>query len=159
MTNAIIGFPEKLAQRMSADMALEISRSRYIWEETGGTMSEISAVDFDIVNTGFNEVTIEIGNNILPIEMSDGELVNPVYFIEFGFGIIGEENPKVGADEYDWEYNVNLRDKEWYFRGRDGHSYKSMGREGINFIHTVISKYRNEWKDYFFELLKGDSNV
>ena len=25
--------------------------------------------------------------------MSDGTLVNPVYFIEFGFGIEGQENP------------------------------------------------------------------
>lgn len=149
---SLTNIAEKLAQKMSTDMAFEISQLRYVWVEEGN-LSTVSNIDFDINVVGTNSVRVSIGNNLTPFEMSDGTLVNPVYFIEFGFGIVGENNPKENHAKYDWEYNINGHEGAWYYRGLNGELLESSGREGINFMYRVIQNYKYNWKNYLNELI------
>lgn len=149
---SLLNIAEKLAQKMSSDMAFEISQLRYVWVEEG-KLSTISNIDFSIEIIGASSVRVSIGNNLTPFAMSDGTLVNPVYFIEFGFGIVGQDNPKENHSKYDWEYNIHNHDSAWYYRGLNGELLKSSGREGINFMYRVIQDYKNNWKKYLKELI------
>ena len=151
-------FAEQLAEKMSEDMKTEIFSNRSVWAEKGG-LDYITSVQFDIVKTGNNSVRINIGGNLPKHKMSDGTLVNPVYFIEFGFGIEGEDSPMKNADKYDWEYNINGHQHGWTFAGRDGLFHYSEGREGLNFLYNTIEKYKQNWKDYLIEMIKENLNV
>ena len=157
ITDSIKEIATRLAEVMSEDMAIEISSLKYIWEEDLGGMSNLPPIDFQITPIGNTEVVVMVGKHMPRLKMKDGTYVNPAYFIEFGFGIVGQEDPKKGYKEYDWEYNVNDHDKAWYFRGKDGSLQKSAGREGINFMYNTIQKYKDKWKDLFIELVKEKS--
>lgn len=147
------GFAEKLAQKMSEDMAYEITSKKFVWVEEGN-LSLVSAIDFDIEQVGENAVRVTIGDNLGVIGMSDGNLVNPLYFIEFGFGIVGKNNPMQGNEENDWEYDINGHgEKGWFFYDNYGQLVHTQGREGINFMYNTIQKYRTAWKDYLIQLL------
>lgn len=169
ITKTLQEIAEKMAQRMSTDMALEISRNRTLWEESGGTMSRIDSIDFDIRDNGKCGYIVEIGNNLPKVLVGDSKasalrqflgyepkLVNPIYFIEFGFGIIGENNQSPHHDEYGWYYNLNQHKDAWYYRD-SGNLFSSMGTKGINFMYNTIEKYRVDWKKYLFTLIKENS--
>ena len=144
---------EKLAQKMSADMAMEIHNLRHVWVEDGN-LSTVSNIDFDIKKIDDSTVVVSIGDNLKKFEMGDGALVNPVFFIEFGFGIVGQENPKKNHEAYDWEYNINEHKTAWYYYDHLGYKYRTSGREGINFMYRVIQEYKTNWLKYLQELLK-----
>ena len=144
----------KVAQRMCEDMALEISQLKYIWEEDGGGMSDLPQIDFDIKSESEGSIVVSIGENLPKLEMKDGNTVNPAYFIEFGFGIVGQNSPKHNRSKYDWKYNIHGHEHEWYFRGKYNELLKSSGREGINFMYNVIQKYKKGWKDVFESLIE-----
>lgn len=148
---------EKLAERMSEDMKNEIVSHRSTWAEKG-SMDYIDQINFDIVKTGNNSVRVSIGENLPKHEMTDGTLVNPVYFIEFGFGIVGEAKPKKNAELYDWEYNINDHQDAWVFFGRDEKFHTTKGREGLNFLYKTMLDYKERWKDYIIDMIKGNEN-
>ena len=52
--------------------------------------------DNDLLDALLN-IRVSIGEKITPHNMSDGNRVNPAYFIEFGFGIVGQNNPMIFA--------------------------------------------------------------
>lgn len=53
------------------------------------------------------------GNNKYRIAIRDNNQKEIMYFLEFGTGIVGEDNPHEKAAEYGWEYNVNNRAEDW----------------------------------------------
>lgn len=169
ITKSLEDIANKIAQRMSMDMALEISKNRATWEESGGTLSKIDNIDFDISSNGKGGYIVEIGNNLPLVTVGDSKasslrqflgyetkLVNPIYFIEFGFGIIGESNKSPHNEEYGWYYNLNQHKGAWYYRD-SGNLYRSSGTKGINFMYNTIEKYRLEWKNYLITLIKENS--
>jgi hypothetical protein len=162
----------KLAERMSADMKDIIVKETYTWspdaegnDETG-KMAYHRGIDisFDITNIGDNGVRVSIGNNLQKHIMSDGTIVNPIYFIEFGFGVRGQQNPATNHSKFGWEYNINGRTKggeppsPWWYEGWDGEYHLSDGTKGTNFMYRTIDKYRNGWKQYLKELMTEIEN-
>jgi hypothetical protein len=146
---------EKLARRMSEDMKNIIQSDRR-WQEHGN-LSKIDNVDFTIEKLNGNSVKVSVGENLPKFEMTDGTLVNPAFFIEFGFGIVGQEKPKEGVERYDWEYNIRGHTSYWWYR-YEGQRYASKGREGLNFMYQTIDKYRNGWNNYLKELMTEIGN-
>lgn len=155
--NAVLGMlAERLAQRMSADMKELIDKDRR-WQEDGN-LSRISQVDFRVETIENNKVRVHVGENLPKfVMMNDGTLVNPAFFIEFGFGIVGEQNPKQNHSAYNWEYNINGHKTSWFFR-YEGKLIRSSGREGVNFIYTIMQEYKNNWEKYFRDLLSEIDN-
>ena len=151
--NKLENVAKKIAEKMSEDMRNEILSNRHIWAEKG-SMDYIDTINFDIAKTGDNSVRVSIGENLQKHIMSDGTLVNPVYFIEFGFGIKGEEKPMENADKYDWVYNINNHEDAWVFFGYDDKFHTTKGREGLNFLYNTIVKYKANWETYIFEIMK-----
>lgn len=151
---------QKLAERMSTDMAYEIARTRHIWTEEGN-LDKVSGIDFNITNIGDNAVRVSIGENLEKFEMEDGTLVNPVYFIEFGFGIAGQQNPQDEHSKFGWEYNIHGKEKAWYYYDKTvspPQLLKSEGRQGSNFMYNVIQKYKDNWQQYLKELMTEIEN-
>lgn len=159
-TNSFIFTLQKLAYdlavKISQDMRNMILKDTR-WEEEGN-MSDINDVTFRPEILSNNMVRVHIGENLPLIEMSDGTLVNPAFFIEFGFGIVGEQNPKENHENYGWDYNINDHKDYWFFK-YNGELLKSKGREGINFMYITMQEYAIKWKAYFYELLARYSNV
>lgn len=153
------GFAEKLAQRMSEDMLDEILTTKATWapnelqQDETGKMGTIEDVKFEIVSTSNTSVKVVIGENLPKHKMSDGNVVNPVYFIEFGFGIMGKENPQEKAEDFGWIYNKEGHEVAWWYKGFDNKSHYSKGAVGINFLYRTIDKYKKDWKDYLIQLL------
>lgn len=144
---------EKLAQKMVEFMRNEIETNRFQWAEKG-KLETITNVDFAITPLGEKSVRVSIGDNLRKYTMSDGTLVNPAFFIEFGFGIVGQNNPKKNHEYFDWEYNINGHTHAWFYVGFDGQFYESKGVEGINFMY----KAQLNAKQYLKELLKEQAN-
>ena len=150
----------KLAERMSADMAYEIARTRHIWTEEGN-LDKVSGIDFNITSIGESAVRVSIGDNLEKFEMEDGTLVNPVYFIEFGFGIAGQRNPQDEHSKFGWEYNIRGKEHPWYYYDRTvdpPQLLRSEGRQGSNFMYNVIQKYKDNWQQYLKELMTEIEN-
>ena len=153
--NAMENIAYTLAERMCNDMKNLIQTDKR-WQEHGN-LSTIDTVDFRIEQSGLNSMKIYIGENLPKFEMTDGTLVNPAFFIEFGFGLIGQSKPKQNHEKYNWEYNIRGHKESWFF-WYDGILMESEGREGINFIYTVMDEYRQNGAKYFKELLEGQFN-
>ena len=127
---------QKLADKMVEFMRQEIVAKKNVWYEYGSYI-DIPDVGFNIIPIDDKTIKVEIGNNLPLLEMNDGTMVNPAFFIEFGFGIIGQNNPMKNNELYNWEYNINKHTKGWAFLGRDGKFYGSKGKEGINFMYNA----------------------
>lgn len=145
---------EKLAKKMSDDMKQFIQRNKR-WQEHGN-LSKISDVNFRIENLNNNSVRVHIGENLPKFIMQDGTLVNPAFFIEFGFGIAGENKPMQNHEKYQWEYNIKGHKESWFF-WYEGILMESEGREGINFIYLTLDEYRKNWKQYLKELMEQNN--
>lgn len=147
----------KLALKVIEEMKKEIETNRFQWAEKG-KLETISNIDFKIEPIGEKSVRVSIGDNLRKYTMSDGTLVNPVFFIEFGFGIVGQNNPKKNHELFDWEYNINGHTEAWWYIGFDGEFYQTEGVEGINFIYKTIYERKEYWQNYLKELLKEQAN-
>jgi hypothetical protein len=167
---------EKLATRMAHDMYDEIARTENVWaiddkpnfhDETGKMGFHTGKgfeYWFDIQPTSESSVRVSIGEKIIPHRMEDESLVNPAYFIEFGFGVVGQRNPMKNADVYNWKYNINnhteggFPSSPWAYSGFDGKVHISDGAKGINFMYNTIQRYKDNWQQYLKELLKEQAN-
>lgn len=153
--NVLPVFAEKLAKKMSEDMQNFIKTDNR-WKDNGN-LSRVNTVDFRTERLSDNSVRVFVGENLPQFEMRDGTMVNPAFFIEFGFGIVGENKPKQRADKYSWRYNINDRGDAWWFKF-DGEWFKTKGKEGLNFIYIIMDKYRNGWREYFEQLIREQGN-
>ena len=63
---------------------------------------------------------------------------------EYGVGIVGQENPKQGA----WEYNINQYEKGWYYKSSSGEVLLTRGYEGLEIYRYTkdrVEKNMNSW--------------
>ena len=146
---------EKLAERMCKDMKNLIQTDKR-WQDKGN-LSEIENVEFRQEKTSETSIRVHIGENLPLFTMKDGTQVNPAFFIEFGFGIVGQNNPKQGTEKYDWEYNIRNHKSYWWF-WYEGRRYGTRGREGINFIYQVSQDYKDNWWKYLKEIIAEIAN-
>ena len=156
---------------MSEDMKAIIRNQMYVWspdadnnDETGKMAYHRDKIEgmFQIENLGNNSVRVSIGENLQKHELSDGTLVNPAYFIEFGFGVRGQKSPAKNHEKYGWEYNLNNHDESgfplpspWVYEGWDGGFHTSDGTVGTNFMYLTIQKYKDNWLKYLKELMES----
>lgn len=69
---------------------------------------------------------------------------------EYGTGIVGQENPKEGA----WEYNKNNWQTGWYYRTRNGEVVKTKGYEGMEiyrFTKANVEKNLSAWLEEYLK--------
>ena len=141
-----------VAQAVKDDMVAEINANISNWSKPYELISSVVKPESQIIlvptELGYR---IEIGNNLGGLEMSDGGLVNPYYFIEFGYGIVGQNSPALKSSEYNWEYNINKHNNYWFFFGTDGKKHATKGRIGINFMYNAIQKNKNSWKNIIIQ--------
>lgn len=65
---------------------------------------------------------------------------------EYGTGLVGQENPKVGA----WQYNVNQHEKGWnYFQ--DGQFYFTRGMQGYEIYRYTLEEIKKNLKKWVQE--------
>lgn len=136
-----------IAERMAQDMKDYLDSTRGLWYIEYEKFSHlIGNSNYDIRVVPLQSSTqIQIGNITEPLVMNDGKYVNPYFFIEFGFGIYGQDNPSPNADKFEWNYNINNHTTFWFFIGYDGEKHSSYGLTGVNFISTIVEKYKNDW--------------
>lgn len=159
---------ERLGKVMCEEMISEIERSRSIWLQPNGNLENVANIDYTITKSGENFIRVTLGENLPLIKVGDTRYslpqnkkisyVNPLYFIEFGWGVIGEQNPKNGTTTYSWKYNINEHGRQtenpFYFWGNDGMLVETQGREGVNFLYNTLEKYRTKWKQTLINLIK-----
>ena len=147
---------ESLLDRMCQEMIAEIRSGVGDIREGSG----LADVDLDDIKYEFDgrRGTIHVGRESAPIVMKDGRTVNPYMFIQFGYGIVGEENPIEHHIFSRWQYNVNKHVKAWTYVGGDGQTYWTRGLKGTNFFYSVINKYRKEWKNILRDEIKDYYN-
>lgn len=142
---------KELLERMCEDMKEEIRSQRDTWAEVGGPFENWGDLGNDI-EYEVNEKSgrIYVGRNTHTLKVGKGDNrreVNPYMFIEFGWGIQGEQNPVRYHTQHGWEYNINKHREAWSFYGVNGNLITTTGRRGIDFFYNTINKYRKEWKD------------
>lgn len=145
MTEAV----ENILKRMCEDMKRELSSASDYWKDNGGleTIYNINGgtdVEYEVDG---NSGTIYVGRNTSLIKMKDGKTVNPYLFIQFGFGIRGQDNPVEYAVQRRWQYNINEHTEAWWYWGLNGKKQYTEGQVGFDFFYSVLKKYRTEWKD------------
>lgn len=143
-----------LLSDMCEEMKQEIDENRSQWEESGSALELLQLGDDIEYEIAGNHGFIYVGRNTNKIKMEDGRDVNPYLFIEFGWGIAGEQQPIQYSAQRRWEYNINAHDKAWVFMGYDNRPHKSIGRVGIDFFYRVVKKYRKIWKQRCVEAFK-----
>lgn len=163
----------KLAERMSADMKDRINSSKTKWAEPQTFLDTLPEVGFDIQPIGDNAVRVSIGENLpkrkvggttysIYPETQQVKYINPIYFIEFGFGVIGQQKPSKGHEEKGWRYNLNDHgthtENPWHFYDEMKALRTSSGQEGINFLYNTIQDYRDNWQQYLKELMTEIGN-
>jgi hypothetical protein len=164
---------QKLAERMSADMKDRINSSKTKWAEPQTFLDTLPEVGFDIQPIGDNAVRVSIGENLpkrkvggttysIYPETQQVKYINPIYFNEFGFGVIGQQKPSKGHEEKGWRYNLNDHgtntENPWHFYDEMKALRTSSGQEGINFLYNTIQDYRDNWQQYLIELMTEIGN-
>lgn len=151
---------ENILQRMCEDMKKKLSLASDLWKDNGG-LEQIynihggTDVEYEIGGNG-KSGTIYIGRNTSKIIVGKNDkqnTVNPYLFIQFGFGLSGEEKPAEYAVQRGWEYNVNKHTKAWVYMGINGKKQYTTGQVGYDFFYSVLKKYRKEWKKIAEEAL------
>jgi len=154
-----IDYVNKMLQ-MKSDKSFQ----KYIQERVLETVKEVAALRLNIIGTTNYEWIDEYQNNHKIRETNNGfelynDLVIPANMLsisesksyrknnmtydegfnialafEYGVGIVGQQNPKKGA----WEYNINEHEKPWYYT-KNGQTYKTEGYEGAEiYRYTAI---------------------
>lgn len=157
ISSSIQETPKIIVQQMIEEMKSIIERERSVWTSVSSPLEYVSGDDFTIEQTS-NSCVVYIGRNTNKIVAKDGARINPYFFIEFGFGIRGEKNPKTNHDLYGWKYNINKHERSWFYVGYDGEKHWTVGKEGTNFMYTTIQKYKNKWQEIVMKNIKGAIN-
>lgn len=148
LDDAVQNSMKEILENMCREMKERLASATKHWFDNGGLEAVYQSSgnqDIEYTIEG-NKGTILVGKNSSQLKLKDGRVVNPYLFIEFGYGIIGEENPSPKAYLYDWEYNVNNHEKAWVFMGINGDKEWTMGQKGFDFFYPVVDKYQKEWK-------------
>ena len=150
-----------LLEEMKTEMLDQINSTRGDWLEPNGGLSAVDSasrlgreedITYEVVRKGNGTLTgtIFVGRDAPRLLVGSGSRrnnVNPYLFIEFGWGIKGEEQPANYAIQNGWVYNINEHTKAWVYTGTDGAKHKTAGKNGINFFYNTIRKYRKRWRE------------
>ena len=112
--------------------------------------NEIEEDDFSFIN----DIKIEKVNDLLfKIKLGDnsgrlakdGTVVNPFYYYEFGFGIMGEGTYKnyFEAIQFGWAYDVNLHCYAGWTYKVNGTTYWTNGVNGLGFLQRTVDWYKD----------------
>lgn len=69
---------------------------------------------------------------------------------EYGVGIVGAENPKQGA----WDYNINQYEKGWYYKTASGEILWTRGYEGLEIYRYTKDRIEKNMSSWVNEYLK-----
>lgn len=148
--NSFDSILEKIANRVRSYIIDDYKLNGSIWREVNGNLETVDGDDVIVEKKGSTYI-IAIGRNTEPFDMPNRQnssnpnyaglpkTVNPYFFIEFGFGIIGQNNPIKNAPNFGWRYNLRPYSHGWHFRGLDGTRTYSRGTKGIGTISTLIN--------------------
>lgn len=136
--NSFDSILEKIANRVRSYIIDDYKLNGSIWREVNGNLETVDGDDVVVEKKG-SAYIVALGRNTQPFEMTDGAFVNPYFFIEFGFGLIGEKNSIKNAPDFGWRYNIRPWKNGWHFTGLDGTSTWSAGRRGVGTISTLIN--------------------
>lgn len=132
---------KKVAERIRQRLLTMYSAMSYDSEEL------LSLIDVDDIDIQYqpNRCIIKIGSNTEKMTMKDGSQVNPFFFIEFGFGLIGEQNPTKKSKDYNWVYNVNKHKSGWYYTSKVTGETRvwTQGYSGANAFDNIITNFKN----------------
>lgn len=131
----------KVAENIKQRLLTMYSAMNYDSEEL---LSLIDVGDIEIEYKP-NSCRINIGSKTETITMADGSEVNPFFFIEFGFGLIGEQSPTNKSKDYNWVYNVHKHKNGWYYTSKvDGATrIWTQGYSGANAFDSIINNFNN----------------
>lgn len=159
---------EELKQRYSnkfesivyeiAEKIRDYIKNKYIstkssWQENNGNLSLIDGADVIVVNKG-TSYSILIGSQsplfVMPERSEQSaqqyqglpRTINPYFFIEFGFGIIGKEGSSNLASKYNWEYNIRPYSNRWHFKGINSRRTESRGQLGVKAISDIVLNFK-----------------
>lgn len=71
---------------------------------------------------------------------------------EYGVGIVGQENPKSGA----WQYNINQYEKGWYYKSSSGEILWTRGYEGLEIYRYTKDKVEKNINSWVREFLRKE---
>lgn len=164
---------ENILKKMCEDMRRDIEENKSTWLEIGSSLDFLDKtgginperdITYELKDNGG---TIYVGSNNL-ITMKDGRTVNPYFFIEFGYGVEGQENPVNYHTQNGWEYNINNHQRTestykngkpkgaWWYWGYNGERIETNGRKGIDFFYKTVRKYKKEWQRIIDEALERE---
>ena len=146
----------RIAEKVKALLIETYRHTKSEWAEEGSALENLSGEDVTI-SLENNKYIIKIGEQT-PMIALDGynglpTSANPYFFIEFGFGIVGEQKPVTNATKKSWAYNVRNHQEAWAFRGTDGNLYWSEGIEGANAMGVVEAQYAKLCKEAIDEVM------
>ncbi len=155
----------KIANKVRDFIELTYTSTKIIWQEENGNLKEISGNDVKVINDS-TRFFVTIGAETTPFEMpkrteKSGQqyqglpkFVNPYFFIEFGFGIIGANNSSKYANKFGWKYNIRPYSNRWHFKGLDGTRTESRGGKGANAIGKLATNFRQICEEVITEEMK-----
>ncbi len=73
---------------------------------------------------------------------------------EYGTGIVGQENPKENA----WQYNVNQYEKGWTYYKNDSFHF-TKGLQGFEIYRYSSEEINKQLKGWIYEYMKGNGGV
>lgn len=144
---------ENVLKRMCEDMKRELTLASDLWKDNGGLETIYNTnggtdVEYELSGSG-KSGTIYVGRNTSKILVGKDDkqnAVNPYLFIQFGFGLAGQEKPVEYAVQRGWQYNINNHTEAWWYWGLNGQKQYTTGQVGYDFFYSVLRKYRKEWK-------------
>lgn len=76
--------------------------------------------------------------------------------LEYGTGLVGQENPVQGA----WEYNVNnYGEAGWFYKSVNGEVLRTRGFKGFEIYRYTAEHIKNNYENWIREYLKNDGGV
>lgn len=156
---------DKVFQKYIQNKCLQVAKIVTESRLTGGTTNDEYIQQYkknhkiQETNDGFilyNDTTIPVSE----LEISDKTALNyPNGFcialaFEYGVGIVGENNAKVGA----WNYNINNYTFAWHFI-KDGELQSTYGYEGFEIYRYTKEEIEKNMYKWITEYAKGNGGV
>ena len=92
---------------------------------------------YDVRNLLNNITYRKYGENKYRVGIRNNNQKEIMYFLEFGTGVVGEDDPHPAADEFNWEYNVGSFIEDW---ASDEHDIPT----GYNSLNEFVG-FRGWW--------------
>ena len=140
---------QKYLQDKFLEAVKKVSLERLQGEDLASTYNENHKIqELDDGFILYNDTMVETES-----EGYDGKFSIALAF-EYGTGLIGQENPKIGA----WQYNVKGHEKGWiYFK--DGLFHFTRGFEGYEIYRFTAEEIRNNLKQWILDYIPKNGGI